>query len=134
MRAISAVLRSFTRHQKGAAAIEFAIICLPLLLLALGIIELGRAFNIRNDMSYAADVAARQILIDETTPVAKVEALVRDAFTGGPPEDLGITLGTAPAGERTVRTLRLTYPLSLSIPGISSSVITLTHERRLALP
>lgn len=134
MRALATARRRFARHQGGAAAIEFAIICLPLILLAVGVVELGRAFNIRNDMAYAADVGTRRMLVDGATPDVELEALVRDAFTGGPPEDLGIDLGTVLVGERTVRTLRLTYPLSLSIPGISSSVITLDLERRLAQP
>jgi Flp pilus assembly pilin Flp len=134
MRALATARRRFARNQRGAAAIEFAIICLPLILLAVGVIELGRAFNIRSNMAYAADVGTRRMLVDSATPDTELKALVRDAFTGGPPDDLGIDLGTALVGERTVRTLRLTYPLSLSIPGISDSVITLDLERRLAQP
>lgn len=121
------------RDERGAAAVEFAIICLPLILLALGVIEFGRAFNIQNDMAYAADVATRRLLLDGGTPATELQVLARDAFTGGQPEQLYLTLGARP-GETSTRTLQLTYPLTLSIPGLTREVIQLTLERRIPAP
>lgn len=45
MRAPPAILRRLFRSQSGATAVEFALVCLPLLLLVFGIIEFGRAFT-----------------------------------------------------------------------------------------
>lgn len=116
------------RDERGAAAVEFAIISLPLILLALGVIEFGRAFNIQNDMAYAADVATRRLLLDGSTSATELQALVRDSFTGGQPEQLDLTLGTDGSGTIT---LQLTYPLTLSVPGVTSEIIRLTLERRI---
>ncbi len=42
------------RSESGAAAVEFALVVPILLLLVLGIIEFGRAYNIQNSLSAAA--------------------------------------------------------------------------------
>ena len=58
-------MSGFRRCQSGAAAIEFAIIALVLVMVCLGVIELGRALFLRNELSFAADFAARKILTDK---------------------------------------------------------------------
>jgi Flp pilus assembly protein TadG len=58
-------IRGIARSDSGAAAIEFAIIVWALIFLCLGIIEIGRGLHVRNEMSYAADLAARRILTFE---------------------------------------------------------------------
>jgi Flp pilus assembly protein TadG len=54
-------LRRFARAQRGATAIEFAIIALPFLVLLFGIIELGMVFLVSTTLQNATDNAARQI-------------------------------------------------------------------------
>lgn len=56
-----AALRRFARAQRGATAIEFAIIALPFLILLFGIIELGMVFLVSTTLQNATDNAARQI-------------------------------------------------------------------------
>jgi Flp pilus assembly protein TadG len=56
-----AALRRFVRAQRGATAIEFAIIALPFMTLLFGIIELGMVFLVSTTLQNATDNAARQI-------------------------------------------------------------------------
>lgn len=88
MRAPPAILRRLFRSQSGATAVEFALVCLPLLLLVFGIIEFGRAFYVRNELSHAVDVAARRVLIGQiardatdSEALTKLAGAVRGAFT-----------------------------------------------------
>ena len=63
---------------RGATAVEFAII-LPLFLLILfGIISLGFAFFIWNDMTNAAREGARRLSVDDAITEAQAEAIVHD--------------------------------------------------------
>jgi Flp pilus assembly protein TadG len=56
-----AALRRFVRAQRGATAIEFAIIALPFMVLLFGIVELGMVFLVSTTLQNATDNAARQI-------------------------------------------------------------------------
>ncbi len=56
-----AALRRFARADRGATAVEFAIIALPFLTLLFGIIELGMVFMVSTTLQNATDNAARQI-------------------------------------------------------------------------
>ncbi|TIS55699.1 TadE/TadG family type IV pilus assembly protein [Mesorhizobium sp.] len=118
------------RCQSGTTAIEFATICLPLLLLTLGIVEFGRALNTRNDLSFAADFAARKVLIGESS-VSILETAVRAAFTGGEPELLQVSVGTETVDGIEFRTLAIRYPFTLLIPGLHDGRIGLSVSRRI---
>lgn len=58
-------LRRFARAQRGATAIEFAIIATPFLMLMFGIIELGLVFMVSITLQNATDAAARKIRTGE---------------------------------------------------------------------
>lgn len=51
--------RAFARHAKGATAVEFALIAIPLLLFVFGITEFGRALWIRQGLQATAIAGAR---------------------------------------------------------------------------
>jgi Flp pilus assembly protein TadG len=116
--------------QSGTTAIEFAIICLPLILLSLGIIEFGRALNTRNDLSFAADFGARKVLLGEVSDTV-LESAVRAAFTGGQTDLLQLTLGAETVDGMEFRTLALYYPFTLLIPGLDDGPIGLSVSRRI---
>lgn len=52
------------QSQRGAAAVEFALILPLLLLILLGIIEFGRAYNVQISLTHAARETARTMAID----------------------------------------------------------------------
>ena len=53
------MIRNHARHQRGAAAVEFALVLLPLLLIVLGTIDWGYYFYIREIVINAAREGAR---------------------------------------------------------------------------
>ena len=118
------------RGQDGAAAIEFAIVSFALILVSLGIIEFGRALQVRNELAFAADIAARAILTDADIPSDEVEEAVREAFDPPDPALLDVNLETETVDGVEFRTLSLSYPFVLLIPQLSSESITLTVAQR----
>ena len=131
-------IRGIARSDNGAAAIEFAMIVWALIFLCLGIIEVGRGLHVRNEMSYAADLAARKILTFEAFSGAvlapsdenALRLVVQQAFRGPSPEDLSVTFPLDAGGG--FRVVLLSYPFSLLIPGLRDT-FDLTVSRRVPI-
>ena len=60
-RKLTEPLRGFARGERGAAAVEFALIALPFFALLMGIVEVGMIFLISTTLEDATNTAARQI-------------------------------------------------------------------------
>ena len=119
---------SLHRCEAGAAAVEFAIIAMVMILVCVGMIEFGRGLYIYNEIAYAADKGARKILIDNTAADADVENAIRDAFRAGNSE-LEITPGVV--GE--FRTIEIIYRFNLLIPSLGGDSISLRLNRQIPL-
>lgn len=123
-------VRLLLGDRSAAAAIEFAIISVPLVVLTIGIVDFGRTLYTRNNMAHAGDIGARMILIDGQAADATVTATIRDAFIAGPSGDLGVILGTASQSGISFRTIDLSYQIDLLTPLLAVGEITLSHSRR----
>src|SRR5687768_7353314 len=118
------------RCEKGGAAIEFALVSLAVIMLGLGTLEFGRALQMRNELSFAADVGVREVLRDDTISETALKAKVRSAFRAPNPDLLTITVGNETIDGLQFRTLALTYPVTLLVPVISHDAMMLNVERR----
>ena len=58
--------RGFLRDGRGAAAVEFALVIIPMLLLIIGVIEFGRLLWTRQSMQSLAMAAARCMALPQT--------------------------------------------------------------------
>ncbi|SDE92777.1 TadE-like protein [Blastococcus fimeti] len=67
--------------ERGAAAVEFALVAPVLLLLLLGIIEFSKAFHNQGTLSAAAREGARSMALGHT--VAEARSAVRATLPGG---------------------------------------------------
>lgn len=128
------------RCRSGATAVEFAIVCLPLMAVSLGIVEFGRALYIRSDLSHAADFAARKVLIglipqnsSESEMLSKVDSAVREAFSGGAPEPLQVSVVKETIDGAEFWVVAIQYPLTLLVPGLKDSPIRLNLSRRIPI-
>lgn len=130
MRRIRSVL-SLARCERGAAAVEFAIVSGVLIMLLIGIIELGRAFYVQNHISHLADQAARRVLIQPNITDAELEGQLRSAFNAGNPDDLAISVDVDASGGNDYRVVTIGFPLTLFIPNLSSGAVSLSVTRRI---
>lgn len=114
----------------GSTAVEFALAAMALFALCLGILEFGRGLNLRNQLSQAIDYAARELLLSPQLSDAILARDLRTAFKAGDPTLLGTAFATEVVNGSTYKVITLTYPLTLLIPGLANSSITLSVSRR----
>jgi len=105
--------RSANASRSGQALVEFALVVPLLLILLLGVVEFGRAWNVYQVITDAAREAARTAAIDDTSVTQdSVIAVVQDALgrAGLDPADASITVAgiTDPRGMPS--TVSIQYP------------------------
>ena len=103
------------RKQRGAAAVEFAVVAPIFVLLLFGMIEYGRMVMVQQMLTNATREGARRAVLDGTT-VARVKSTVRDYLSGGhiAVDDSEITVNPDPtnAAPGDPVTVSLTVPFS----------------------
>lgn len=115
-----------SKRDKGAAALEFALILPLLLMLMMGIVEFGRAYNIVVSLQGAAREGARELALQK--PAADVQNVVKSA-SGLDPGSLNIATTacpTPPAGARA--RVVVTRNFEFGIPFIPLPTVTLTGD------
>lgn len=117
------------RSDRGAAAVEFALVLPVLVLLVFGIIEFGRIFNVQNSVSAAALEGARVVALQKPYSDADMRQAVKNAAPSVAIQNSDITPSAAcssstpgPEAKVTVR-----YQLTL-LTGIVGTSITLTGK------
>jgi Flp pilus assembly protein TadG len=115
------------RGDRGAAAVEFALVLPVLLILVLGIIEFGRAYNVQTTLSAAAREGVRVMALQSSPAQARAatKTAALPAVVLGDGEiavSPGSCTGTDPAATATVT---VTYPMTF-ITNFFGTSITLT--------
>ena len=115
------------RSERGAAAVEFAIILPVLILLLIGTIEFGRAFQVQATLAAAAREGVRVMAIEDDHAAAR--AATRTAGGGLNPElaDANIAVGPAACSSGADATVTITYRQPF-LTGLFGSGIDLSAE------
>lgn len=126
-------LRRLIRCQRGTTAVEFAFIGMMLFASTIGIVEVGRALFLMNELAYAADRASRLIMLQFDITEADLTAAVRDEdlLPGLVAENVNVTSPPQPQ-TATFRTVTLSYSLTPMVSGLTISPVTLTAARQVA--
>lgn len=115
-----------TKKDKGAAALEFALILPLLLMLMMGIVEFGRAYNIVVSLQGAAREGARELALQKTA--SEVQTAVKSS-SGLNPASLSISTTacpTPPAGARARVVVSRNF--QFGIPFIPLGTVTLKGD------
>ncbi|MBM9594758.1 TadE/TadG family type IV pilus assembly protein [Roseitranquillus sediminis] len=120
--------------RSGAAALEFAIIGLPFILLLLGLVEFGRGLHIRNALDAAADRAQRAIMIDPSANGTMLEEAIHSGFHAGQPEQITVRYATETVAGTAYRLVSLDFEMQLLLPAPLGRNLTISSTRRIALP
>jgi Flp pilus assembly protein TadG len=76
--------RRLLAHRRGAAAVEMALIMMPLMMFIIGIIEVGYTFYVQQTLDYALYQAARQVATGQIpATVTSVPAFLSAALCPG---------------------------------------------------
>lgn len=118
----------------GAVAVEFALILPVLLMLVLGIIEFGRAYNVQNSLSAAAREGVRVMAISKDATAARTATKNAGLFNPAVTDaqicistttPTACSATTCPAGSTVTLTIR--YPLTY-VTGLVPGSPTLTGK------
>ena len=99
-------------RDRGAAAVEFALLLPVLLLLVFGIIDFGRALNAQITLTQAAREGARIAALGESNVVSGTQA----AATGLSPVAVTVTSCPAGAGAGVNAVVKTSYSFSFVTP------------------
>ncbi|HEY9163605.1 MAG TPA: TadE/TadG family type IV pilus assembly protein [Magnetovibrio sp.] len=120
------------RGERGATAVEFALVAPVFLLFVLGIIDLGRLFYVKNIMQYAVEQTARYAMVHPTASQVSLETYAENQA-----ESLfsGITFiadapGTDVVGGVNYRSITATYTFSYMMPLITVGDVPLSSSSR----
>lgn len=109
--------------ERGAAAVEFALVLPILVLILFGVIEFGGVYNAQLMVTGSAREAARAMAIDGVP--AEAEAVAVDAAIGIAPGDLDVDITPATCAAGTDVTVEVTYDRPF-LTGFFGSTIELT--------
>ncbi|MBI2170020.1 MAG: pilus assembly protein [Actinobacteria bacterium] len=111
-----------TRDQRGAVAVEFAIVLPLLVLLIFGIIEFGRAYNAKIALEGAVREGARILAVGNGDPVAATKG----AAASLDPGTLSVSTSGQPCTAGTEASVTASYPFEYTIPLYGSATLTLS--------
>jgi Flp pilus assembly protein TadG len=106
----------YRESERGATAVEFALLVPILIILVFGIMEFGRAYNVQMSLTNAAREGARSMAITKNEDAARIAAKNATAHLSPALQNgnitISITAGTSgcPANEQT--TVTISYNLS----------------------
>jgi Flp pilus assembly protein TadG len=99
-------------RDRGAAAVEFALLLPVLLLLVFGLIDFGRALNAQITLTQAAREGARLAALGQSGVASRTQA----AATGLSPVSVGVTACPAGAGSGVNAVVQVSYTFSFVTP------------------
>lgn len=105
------------QSEQGAVAVEFALLLPVLLLLVLGVMEFGRAYNTQISLTHASREGVRVMAISNNTAAAKTAA--RNAAVSLNPSltNANITVGSCAPGTQVTMTINYTLNTLTGIAG-----------------
>lgn len=128
-----ALLGRWRKDQGGAAAVEFSIIALVFVTLAIGIVDFGRNYHQQFRLAHAADIAARAVMLDPAALPATITARMRAAYPTLGYADIALQVSTTVVNGRTYRRLDLSRPLMFFTPGLTDRSGTIRISRLVPL-
>lgn len=123
MRIIDSESRSKTVRDKGAAMVEFALVLPLLIILIMGVIEFGRAYNMTISLQGGAREGARALALCGTTdPCVNVDTVVNNSMTV-----VGATIAkTFCTVDGGMATVKVSKPFTFGVPFLPTSLGTIT--------
>jgi len=126
--------RGSVRSDRGAAAVEFALLLPLLVLIVFGLIDFGRAINTQITLTQAAREGARSLALGQTTYQSRAQAAaigLSGVTVTEQADSLGVTgcpVGSAQTGDDAVVKVTYTFSFVTPIGFVFGPTKTLTAE------
>jgi Flp pilus assembly protein TadG len=120
-------LARFRKSISGAAALEFAIVGPVFILLALGIVDIGRNVLIIHQLNHLADQISRRYMLSGPLNAPDLEAYARASWKGWDPASLSVSAEIRQVNGLATIHLELGYPITWVIP-LGDGFVTSIHR------
>lgn len=120
-------LRTRGHHERGAAAVEFALVVPVLLLLLMGIVEFGRAYHLQTTLSGAAREGVRVMALQDDAAEARETAKTAASGLNLTNSQISVTPTTCSGTTPGTATVTVTYPVQLMF-GLFGASFNLTGK------
>lgn len=110
-------------RDRGAVAVEFALIAPILLALVAGIVEFSHAYNLQISVTQAAREAAREMAVKDDQSKAALAAITGAPGLNG--DDFELVFTPAACSDAEDVTVTVTYPAA-TMTGLFGSTVTVT--------
>lgn len=97
------------RNERGAVAVEFALVLPILVILVLGIVEFGRAYNAQIAVTHAAREAARTMAVQDDPAAARGAAINAAPSLNPALTDAQVTVSPADCTAGATATVNIQY-------------------------
>lgn len=134
MRRALGIIRQCRRCESGSTAIEFGLIGTVMIMSIFGVIEFGRGFYFYNKLSYAADLAARKVLVKPDVTDQALEDEIDAVFSGEPPSPIvTVTVESSGTGSSAVtfKVVEIAKAFEPLVPKLITDKINLRTVRRI---
>lgn len=101
----------YPESERGAAAVEFALLVPILIMLVFGIMEFGRAYNVQMSLTNAAREGVRSMAINNNQPAARTAARRAATHLNPPLADGNITFSATNCSVGAQMTVTINYSL-----------------------
>lgn len=98
--------------ERGAVAVEFALLAPVLIMIFLGIMEFGRTYNVQVTLTNAAREGVRNMAINNSQTAARTAAKNAASHLTPPLADSGIAFSSTNCTPGSQMTVTITYSLS----------------------
>lgn len=102
----------YRESERGAAAVEFALLVPILIMLVFGIMEFGRAYNVQLSLTNAAREGVRIMAINNSQPAARTAARQAATHLNPPLADGNIAFSATSCSVGSQMTVTISYNLS----------------------
>jgi len=106
-------MTSHRDRERGAAAVEFALVIPVLLLLVFGMLEFSRAYNVQISLTGAAREAARVMAIHDDPTLAKNAAVSAAPSVALTTSQVSVSPSSCSANPGATVNVTIKYPLTL---------------------
>lgn len=129
MKRVKKFFTNILRQQSGAAALEFALVSVPLIIVTFLIIETGRYVYLKQALVSAVDKATRTLYIDGNTTVGTMRTIVIEGIVWGNADSLNLTVSPVVVDGVPAFRIDAAYQFNTLIPNILPDPISITDQQ-----
>ncbi len=117
-------------EEKAQDLVEFALTAGILFTLLFSFFDAGRAFYVKNSLTYAASRAARYGIV-HPSDISGITEVARENLIGVPPEEASVSVSVTPEEVQVTISYHFNFVFSVFAPGRGITLVGYTSMQRL---